>query len=273
MSDVVRLKELPIWRGTAEVEPSSLGRTNSNFIIDDGGSKYFARVGRELPHHFIDRITEARCCLIAAQAGIGPKTLYAEGGILVMALLEGRSLVLADGTDGAMLAKIANLLRRLHAIPVDPEIPQLSPVQLSLRYLSLLDDSALPAARRRIASRLANLRSGEPRCVVHGDLIPENFLLSNSELYLVDWEYAGIGFPEIDLALTIANFELSDELAELLLDAYGDVDRHLLADMKVAAIIREALWCAAQGRFGATQSADLSAYTVLCNQRLERALA
>jgi thiamine kinase-like enzyme len=272
MNDVTRLKELPIWQGMPEVAPCSWGRTNSNFIVSAGRSRYFARIGRELPHHFIDRAAEARCCLIAAENGIGPDVLYAEDGILVMALLEGCALKLADGDGGAMLVKIADLLRRLHAIPADPALPQLSPVQSSLRYLSLLDGGALPASRARIAARLARLKSGAPRCIAHGDLIPENFLISNDELYLVDWEYAGIGFPEIDLALTIANFELDEAHTELLLDAYGEVDRQILSDMRVAAIIREALWCAAQARFG-THSPDLAAYTEICNQRLDRVLA
>ena len=159
----------------------------------------------------------------------------------------------------------------LHAIPADPSVPPLSPIQSSLRYLALLDERALPASRERIAARLARLKSGQPSCIVHGDLIPENFLLSNGGLYLVDWEYAGIGFPEIDLALTIANFELDEDRAKFLLDAYGKVDHQVLADMKVAAIIREALWCVAQASFG-TVSEDLVAYTELCNQRLRSVL-
>jgi thiamine kinase-like enzyme len=271
MSDAARLKALPIWRGMPEVEPCSWGRTNSNFIVSADRSRYFARIGRDLPHHFIDRSAEARCCRIAAENGIGPEVFYAEGGILVMALLDGRPLKLADGADKAMLVKISDLLRRLHAIPADPSVPPLSPIRSSLRYLALLDERALPASRERIAARLASLKSGQPSCIVHGDLIPENFLLSSGALYLVDWEYAGIGFPEIDLALTIANFELDEERTEVLLRAYGEVDRQVLADMRAAAIIREALWCAAQARFG-THSEDLAAYTGLCNQRLEHVL-
>ena len=272
MSDIDRLKALPIWGDMPVVEPCSLGRTNSNFILDASGKRYFARIGRDLPHHSIDRTAEAYCARIAAENGIGPEVLYAENGILVMALLEGRSLGLTDGLDGAMLASIAMLLRRLHSIPVAPAIPEFSPVQSSLRYLTLLENKDLPGPRERIANRLASLKSGKARCIVHADLIPENFLLSHGALYLVDWEYAGIGFPEIDLALIIANFELDDERAKLLLDAYGDVDQQILADMKVSAIIREALWCAAQASVGAT-SADFVAYTALCNQRLHSVLA
>ena len=188
-----------------------------------------------------------------------------------MVLLEGRSLKLADGLEKAMLIGIAALLRKLHSIPIDPAIPTLSPIQSSLRYLRLLEDGALAEPRERITAKLASLKSGKPRCIVHGDLIPENFLLSNGGLYLVDWEYAGIGFPEIDLALTIANFELDEDRAKFLLDAYGKVDHQVLADMKVAAIIREALWCVAQASFG-TVSEDLVAYTELCNQRLRSVL-
>jgi thiamine kinase-like enzyme len=271
MTDIEKLEELPIWSGPPEIQPCAWGRTNSNFIIIDRAKQYFARIGRELPHHFIDRTAEAKCGRIAAENGIGPEMYHAEDGVLVMALMQGRPLKLGDGTDSGMLVEIAALLRRLHAISIDPAIPELSPVQASLRYLNLLDDEALPEPRGRIGTKLASLKSGKPSCIVHGDLIPENFLLSEDRLYLVDWEYAGIGFPEVDLALTIANFELDKKNTELLLDAYGDVDLSLLSDMRVAAIIREALWCVAQRRFGSV-SEDLAAYTALCNQRLRSVL-
>ena len=35
----------------------------------------------------------------------------------------------------------------------------------------------------------------------HGDSVPGNFLLVEDEVYLIDWEYAGMQDPHIDIAM------------------------------------------------------------------------
>jgi thiamine kinase-like enzyme len=267
MTDVERLERLPIWADKPLIVPSGLGRTNSNFIVTDGGSKYFARVGRDLPHHAIQRSVEALTGRIAADHGVGPKVHFAEDGILVLALIDGRPLGMPDGRDRSRLARIARLLRQLHAIPVDLCIPAFSPIESARRYLTMTDDLDLPAPRRRIEARLAGLRACGTRAIVHGDLIPENFIESGERLFLVDWEYAGLSAPEVDMALAVANFELRDEEAEVLFESYGSVDRKLVGDMLVAAIVREALWCIVQSRHGGL-AGDLATYSDVCMARM-----
>jgi thiamine kinase-like enzyme len=272
MSDAARIEALPIWRGKPRVTPSGLGRTNRNFIVEDSERRTFARIGRDLPHHAIRRSVEARCCRIAAAHGIGPDVFYAEDGILVLEMLDGRPLGLPDAADPAMISAIAALLRRLHAIPMEAGLPEFSPPDSALRNLALLGDADLPAPRVRIVERLASLQTPPVRCLVHGDLIPENFILSQGSLFLVDWEYAGLGIPETDIALTIANLELDAARAATLIAGYGPLARRAVEDMRTAAVIREALWCLVQASYG-TASHDLADYTALCCRRMEAVLA
>jgi thiamine kinase-like enzyme len=82
-------------------------------------------------------------------------------------------------------------------------------------------------------------------CPCHNDLLNGNFLLGG-RLYILDWEYAGMGDMFFDLANFSNNHELSPEEDRLLLDCYfGELTSHHLAHlgiMKVMSDFREAMW-------------------------------
>lgn len=271
MSEETRIAALPLWHCRPIIEPVAAGRTNRNFIVRDQRQSYFARIGAEIPMHGISRAAERRCAMLAAEAGIAPTVVYAGGGILVTAYIEGESLSIVSARTPDRLSRIAAVLQRLHTIPTQDDLPHFCPLAASHRYLAQLSDVELPIARRRVEACLAHLPSLPAQCLIHGDLIPENFILSGERLLLVDWEYAGNGAVATDLAMVISNFELDAATVQSLLHLYGPVDGAAVEAMRVAAIVREALWCLAQARIGG-MTGDLRDYTALCLQRLERVL-
>ena len=271
MSEEARIAALPLWHGNPIIEPVAAGRTNRNFVVRDQGQRYFARVGAEIPLHGISRAAERRCAMLAADAGIAPAVVFAGGGIMITAYVEGETLSIASARRPERLPQIAAILQRLHAIPVQDDLPHFCPVAASRRYLAQLSEAELPVARQRIETCLARLPGLSAQCLIHADLIPENFILSGERLLLVDWEYAGNGAVATDLAMVISNFELDPATAHSLLRAYGPVDQAAVEAMRVAAIVREALWCLMQARIGGI-TGDLPDYIALCLGRLERVL-
>jgi thiamine kinase-like enzyme len=272
MNEEARIAALPLWRGRPIIEPVTAGRTNRNFIVRDQGRRYFARAGKELPLHGISRAAERRCAMLAAEAGIAPGVLHADGGIMITEYVEGETLTLAGARAAALLPQVAAVLERLHAIPAQHDLPAFCPVAVSRRYLAQLSDAELPATRRRIEDCVARLPSLPPNCLIHADLIPENVIRSGDRLLLVDWEYSGNGAAATDLAMLISNFELDADAAQSLLRLYGPVDPAEVTAMRAAAIVREALWCLAQARIGG-KTGDLEDYAALCLGRLERVLS
>jgi thiamine kinase-like enzyme len=79
----------------------------------------------------------------------------------------------------------------------------------------------------------------------HNDLLNGNFLLGD-KLYILDWEYAGMGDIFFDLANFSNNHELADDENRLLLDCYfGEVTPRNWAHlniMKMMSDFREAMW-------------------------------
>ena len=85
-----------------------------------------------------------------------------------------------------------------------------------------------------------------PLAVCHDDLLNANFLLDGDHVWVVDYEYAGMGDPFFDLGNLSVNNGLSDDAQEMLLRLYfgsvRDVHRARLALMRIMSDFREAMW-------------------------------
>ncbi|MGE4248014.1 MAG: phosphotransferase [Parvibaculaceae bacterium] len=270
MTDLSRIAALPFWKGRPALTPIDRGRTNRNYLAEDAGDRYFVRSGEDIPHLGISRPAERRAAELAAAAGLAPEIRHASNGVLITDFIGGATLDQAAASASAMLARIARHLQALHRIPAADGLPSFCPVTISLFYLAHLDDDSLPLARARLHRCLEGLPRARGRCLVHGDLIPENFILTpEGGLQLIDWEYAGNGEPEIDIALVASNFDLDGDGLVDFLSAYGPVDQAAVGRFTIAAAIREALWCQVQLRHGEA-SADLPDYARKCAARVRR---
>ena len=80
----------------------------------------------------------------------------------------------------------------------------------------------------------------------HNDLLNANFLLDGDHVWIVDYEYAGMGDPFFDLGNLAVNNGLTPQAQETLLSLYfgsvNDVHRARLALMRVMSDFREAMW-------------------------------
>ncbi|MCC7049933.1 MAG: phosphotransferase [Alphaproteobacteria bacterium] len=264
-----RLRGLDCWRGAPQIEPWPGGRTNQNFRAIDAGTTYFARVGIDLPHHFVRRVNEARCARLAADAGVAPDVVHAGDGILITAFIEGRTLSHEDPVTDADLDLVAEALRRVHAHPAPADLNQFDPLAICRGNLAGLPPDAMPAAKRRLLETLLDRAPAlKPRCLIHADLIPENFVVAGPRAYIVDWEYAGFGDPAVDLAQVIVLFPLDDRQAARLLERHGGVSMAEARALLPILAVREALWCEVQAHHVGIRG-DLPEYRALCWRRVE----
>lgn len=266
-----RIRGLPIWPAPPDLAPCPGGRTNENFRVATGGRIYFARVGADLPHHGVTRANEARCCRLAAAAGIGPAVLHAEDGILVTDFVPGRTLVQGAPINDTTLARLAEALRRLHAAPAPADLAPFDPVAISRRDLTALPvDTVAPARRDLALSMLAAAPILAAHCLIHADLIPENVIVAADRLAIVDWEYSGYGDGAVDLASVMVHFGLDARQTALLVARHGAVSLDKVRAIGPVLAVREALWCEVQMRAVGPRG-DLPAYTEMCWRRLESA--
>ncbi|MBI3707092.1 MAG: phosphotransferase [Proteobacteria bacterium] len=270
-SGVTRLSSLPIWSEAPVIEPVPGGRTNENFRVSAGGRSYFARIGNDLPHHHVRRTNEARCHRLAAAAGVAPSVIHTGDGILVTAFIEGRTLMHTEPVDDRTLGLIARALNKIHRYPAPPDLNPFDPVIICRKNLADLPANFLPQQRRRLLEAILKATPAlHARCMIHADLIPENFIVADERIYIVDWEYAGYGDPAVDLAQIIVLFRLDHRQTELLLRHHGGVDIATARALGPAVAARETLWCEIQSHFVGIRG-DLEEYRALCWRRLEGA--
>jgi thiamine kinase-like enzyme len=250
-----RVAALDIWSGRVEPRPVAGGITNTNFLVEDGGQRFFVRVGADIPVHGVMRFNELAAARAAEAAGISPAVVHAQPGVLVTRFVEGRTLGEADLRDPAMLERAVSLIRRCHReMPEHLRGPALMfwVFQIVRHYAGVLRDAGskrvalLPELQERSA-RLEQALGPIEVVFGHNDLLPANFIDSGDRLWLIDWDYAGFNSPFFDLGGLSSNCQLHPDLEEHLLALYlgrpaGPAERRALAAMKAASLLRESLW-------------------------------
>ena len=263
------IRDLELWPEPPRVEAILAGYTNENFRVRSGGRSYFARAGRDLPHHGISRRNEALCSGMAARAGVAPEVVHARDGVLVTRFVEGRSLRIGAAPDRETLIAIGRLLAGVHRVPALPELPPVDLAGACRSYLALPGSERLaPEDRERLEAIVEGAPAPGAECFVHGDAFPENFIDDGRRLWLVDWEYAGRGRAAADLAYVAMNFDLTEEGLQALLEAHGGpVDGNEVRGLLPVAAARDILWCLSEIDARGL-SEKLADYTRECCRRL-----
>ncbi len=280
-----RAAGLSCWRGPVTPEPLAGGITNTNFVVADGGGKFFVRIGQDIPLHGVMRFNELAASRAAAAAGISPELVHHEPGALVFRFIEGRTLAEADFGQAETLRRAAALVRRVH----DHMAASLSGPSLMFWVFQICRDyiataeaggSRHTAELPRLATTKAELEQavGPIRPVfAHNDLLAGNFIDDGTRLWLIDWDYAGWNTALFDLANLASNNQLEAKQEAWLLDAYfgTPADAGLtrrFAALKCASLLRETLWSVVS-EIHSPIAFDFVAYTGENLARFERAYA
>jgi thiamine kinase-like enzyme len=280
-----RVAALAIWLGRVNPLPLAGGITNQNFTVEDRGRRYVVRVGNDILVHGVVRANELAASRAAHLAGLSPRVVYAEPGILVLDFIEGRTFTPQDVRNPANLERLVDMVRRCHR-----DIPQhlRGPAAMfwvfhvvrdyahtlsegNSRHTALLPDLLARAARLEAAVGPIEVVFG------HNDLLAANFIDDGHRLWLLDWEYAGFNSPLFDLGGLASNSELSPEQEEQVLSLYFDrfVDdelRRRASAMTAASLLRETMWSMV-AEIHSTVDFDYAAYTAENLRRFEAAYA
>ena len=252
---------VPMWKNAADLKISELrgGMTNQNFRVDAGNRSYVLRISGDNTELLgINRENEYRTQTIAGELGIAPEvvTFIEPEGYLVTKFIDGRPVPPEELRQPENLARVAAILNEIHAMPSIPGV--FSPFQVVRSYTRIAQQHnvSFPEKFDWLTSQMndaeaAMMETSRIQRPCHNDLLNGNFLLGN-KMYVLDWEYAGMG----DVFFDLANFSNNHELTELedhfLLDCYfGTVTSQAMAHMNIMKIMsdfREAMWGLVQVR-------------------------
>jgi thiamine kinase-like enzyme len=269
-----------VWPGRgARAEVLGGGITNHNLRVEVDGERFVLRVaGKDTGLLGIDRHVELAATGAAAAAGVGPEVVaFVEPeGWLVTRFLDGAIPPLERMREPLMLARVSAALRTFHDGPAIPGTFDSFRVVEAYRATALERGGNVPSEfewAHALAGRIEERRSADAPVPCHNDLLNANFLDDGERLYIVDWEYAGMGDRFFDLANFSINHELDDDASAALLEAYfrdvrpADVDA--LALMRFMSDFREAMWGVVQAAVSELDF-DFGAYASEHFERLHR---
>ena len=225
------------------------GMTNRSFLFECQNQKYIMRIPGEGTDHLINRKEEADVYQALKNRQICDDVLYMnpENGYKITAYLEDATNCDAENWDEveACMTK----LREFHELnlTVDHRFDIFGQINF---YESLWngeksyfkDYETTKAAIFELKKWIDTLEKNET--LVHIDAVPDNFLFTKDGIRIIDWEYAGMQDPHVDIAMFCIYSLYSREQVDHLIDLYFKGDVSPIIRTKIYAYIASAglLW-------------------------------
>lgn len=210
------------------VVPLEGGTINQLWRVDSRVGRFVLRIdGPQARRPGVDRNREFVLHERAAGAGLAPRIIAgdASSGIMVSEFIAGRRWLEADCLDRTALRRLGERLARLHQLSAQAGL--FEPRRIAESYAA-----AAPPLQEPLAGAVVGLLSAvavaqarfaedhDSRAIIHGDLNHLN-LIEAGQLWLIDWEYAQVADPLLDLGCLLAYYPAAAVWSADLLAAAG----------------------------------------------------
>ena len=212
------------------------GMTNRSFLFSIKDKKYIMRIPGEGTEKLIDRKQEAQVYQRISDKGICDNIVYInpDNGYKITEFIDGARV--CNPKNKKDLIECMKSLREFHELKlkVDHEFDIFGQIEF---YESLWNGNAsvyrdYKKTKRNVFSLKNYINENiHEKVLTHIDAVPDNFLFKvdgkNTDIRLIDWEYAAMQDPHVDIAMfCIYSFYDREQIDELI-DIYfcGKCDR------------------------------------------------
>ena len=225
------------------------GMTNRSFLFECQNKKYIMRIPGEGTDHLINRKEEADVYQALENRQICDDVLYMnpDNGYKITAYLEDATN--CDAENWNEVEACITKLREFHELnlKVDHRFDIFGQIDF---YESLWngeksyfkDYEKTKTAIFELKKWIDTLEKNET--LVHIDAVPDNFLFTKDGIRIIDWEYAGMQDPHVDIAMFCIYSLYSREQVDHLIDLYFKGEVSPVIRTKIYAYIASAglLW-------------------------------
>lgn len=210
------------------------GMTNRSFRFSCRGQEYIMRIPGEGTDQIINRAQEAAVYGVISGRGLSDRVAYinAENGYKITEFLAPARV--CDPMDREDVRRCMEKLRSFHQqkLTVKHSFDLFRQIEF---YESLWNgEPSIYKDHQETKERVFSLRpfieahAGE-RCLTHIDAVPDNFLFvtgadGEETIRLIDWEYAGMQDPHVDLAMFCIYSMYDRAHVDALIDVYFQGD-------------------------------------------------
>lgn len=242
-----------------DISSINKGMTNNlmRFMVD--GSPYLLRIPGVGSNELTDRRQEAEVYNAIRGKGISDKVIYISGesGYKVTEYWENSRN--CDSRNEDEVATCIRHLRSLHDLRLEVS-HSFDILEKLVVYERLLSDGPSFTDYENTKERVLGLfglmqEFPAETCLCHIDSVSDNFLFVGDEVHLIDWEYAGMCDPHIDIAMFCIYAGYDKATIDKVIDIYyegdsSDLDRFKVYAYAAAAGLLWSLWSEYKGQFG-----------------------
>lgn len=246
-------KVLNIEKNTIKLSVIGGGMTNRNFLLRTTKGSYVVRIPGEGTGNFINRREERKNTYNAVKCGWHPDVIYFDdSGIKITEYIENSEILSAKFLkDENVLNNVIGILKKLHL--KNFEVNNMNENWICneyKKYDAMLDKEKVkwnlyPAFReleKEFLPFVEKLKSFNPQfSACHNDLVPQNWIISKDNLYLLDWEYSAINDPAFDLASLVSEFKLDKNLRNKVITLYSK-DEFFEKRVYIYELLQHILW-------------------------------
>ena len=212
-----------------EIQPVKEGMTNRSFTFIYNNKKYIMRIPGEGTDRLIDRKNEYETYQVIAPLGICDDLLYIDPdeGYKISGYIDNARV--CDPNNMHEVRMCMKKLKDLHELnlKVDHTFDIFGQIEF---YECLLDGkesyfSDYQDTKAKVMSLKEYIDSIDKSCTLtHIDAVPDNFLFyqtdEGEEIRLIDWEYAGMQDPHVDIAMFAIYSQYDQPQIDALIDCY-----------------------------------------------------
>ncbi|MEE6646632.1 phosphotransferase [Limosilactobacillus pontis] len=219
-------------RGIKNIRVLKKGMTNRSFFFEHDGHRYIMRIPGEGTGELINRQEEYDVYQELQGTAWTERVFYLNprNGYKLSAFIEDAHNARASNWDE--VTRCMAMLRKLHhsGFKVGHAFHLYDQIKF---YESLRKEPSAYRDYAAVKDRVDRLRPfisqhAKPQVLCHIDANPDNFVFDrNDHLYLIDWEYAGMQDPDIDVAMFAIYAMYDRSQLDKLIDTYyqGQCDR------------------------------------------------
>ncbi|ATZ03965.1 choline kinase [Streptococcus suis] len=261
MSNHLRVEAIDIICTTFDIAPKEIknvfalkkGMTNRSFMFECKDKSYIMRIPGEGTDKLINREQEAEVYRVIAGESISDELIYIspEKGYKITSFIDGARN--CDSNNKSDVSLCMKKLRSFHerGLTTSHEFDLFGEIEF---YESLRGNrESIYEDYQSVKNRVLTLKSYiqlniEKKVLCHIDANPDNFLIfeknNQTEVRLIDWEYAGMQDPDLDIAMFAIYSQYNREQIDFLIGAYFEEGCEERIRMKIYAYVATAglLW-------------------------------
>lgn len=228
------------------------GMTNVNYYCETNQRVCVVRIPGENTEVMINRKHEKFNCQLATELNLNPKLYYynLESGIKITEYVnQSQTLSPKIVNNKGILKMIVATLTTLHTSKLT-FTNNFDVFEQYRNYIKTLTKNEIKYYNFEetesffyyLEKKIKNNPNELVAC--HNDPVPENFLLKNNTIYLIDWEYSGMNDPIWDISAFFEESKLSEELENYFLELYYNkkINEDILEKILIYRICQNFLW-------------------------------